>query len=317
MQFGAVIFVSLTLMAVDANTAWLSGVRNVLSVGLQPIQSLASIPSKVNDYVSEALTSEPDVKIAYDNLRNEYFKLKSETLLLRTLQEENAGLRALLDATERLEEKVTLAELMQVNLDRDKHRVSVGQGIKNGVYVGQAVIDDQGVIGQVTEVMPLSSVVVLITDPSHALPVQVKRNGLRTIVRGTGSLSTLLVPYLNQNSDIKEGDILLSSGLGGRFPNGYPVAEVSEVKVIEDEAYIKVSAQPIAKLDRSNHVLLLAREKRASVINETQINLFSAPSSNAADGESDLNESINDESVDQLIEIIPSSEQTSSEVDNE
>lgn len=251
------------LMAADANTSWLVGVRNVLSVGLRPIQSLASVPSTVSNWFSDVISAEPDIKIAYENLRNEYFKLKSETLLLRTLQEENEGLRALLDATERLDERVTLAELMQVNLDRDNHRVSVGQGLSSGVYVGQAVIDDKGVIGQVTEVMPLSSIIVLITDPGHALPVQVERNGLRTIVRGTGSLSRLVVPYLNQNSDIQKGDILLSSGLGGRFPNGYPVAEVSDIKVIEDEAFIQVFASPIGKLDRSNHVLLLSREKRS------------------------------------------------------
>ena len=262
-QFGAVILTSVMLMAADANTSWLVGVRNVLSVGLRPIQSLASVPSTVSNWFSDVISAEPDIKIAYENLRNEYFKLKSETLLLRTLQEENEGLRALLDATERLDERVTLAELMQVNLDRDNHRVSVGQGLSSGVYVGQAVIDDKGVIGQVTEVMPLSSIIVLITDPGHALPVQVERNGLRTIVRGTGSLSRLVVPYLNQNSDIQKGDILLSSGLGGRFPNGYPVAEVSDIKVIEDEAFIQVFASPIGKLDRSNHVLLLSREKRS------------------------------------------------------
>lgn len=269
-QFFLVIFVSLVLMAVDANTAWLNGPRNALSVALRPVQALASVPTNMGNWFSGMLSAEPDVKIAYENLRNEYFKLKSETLLLRTLQEENDGLRALLDATERLEEKVTLAELMQVNLDRDNHRVSIGRGLNSSVYTGQAVIDDQGVIGQVTEVMPLSSIVVLVTDPSHAMPVQVERNGLRTIVRGTGSLSRLDVPYLNQNSDIVEGDILISSGLGGRFPNGYPVAEVSDVRVIEDEAFIQVSATPIAKLDRSNHVLLLSREKR----NSAASNLF-------------------------------------------
>lgn len=265
-QFGLVAFVSLLLMVMDANTSWLSGPRNGLSVVLRPVQIIASVPAALGNWLQGAVLAEPDVKIAYENLRNEYFKLKSETLLLRTLQEENADLRALLDATERLEEKVTLAELMQVNLDRDNHRVSIAQGLSNSIYVGQAVIDDQGVIGQVTEVMPLSSIVVLITDPSHALPVQIKRNGLRTIVRGTGSLSRLVVPYLNQNADIIPGDILLSSGLGGRFPNGYPVAEVIDVTVIEDEAFIQVFAAPIAKLDRSNHVLLLSRE---SVVNES------------------------------------------------
>ena len=258
-------------MVIDANTSWLNGPRNALSVGLRPVQGLASVPSVIGSWFSSSLSAEPDVKIAYENLRSEYFKLKSETLLLRTLQEENEGLRALLDATERLEEKVTLAELMRVNLDRDNHRVSVGRGLSSGVYVGQAVIDDKGVIGQVTEVMPLSSIVVLITDPGHALPVQVERNGLRTIVRGTGSLSRLVVPYLNQNSDIKQGDVLLSSGLGGRFPNGYPVAEVSEVKVIDDEAFIQVYASPIGKLDRSNHVLLLSREKRAGEQTESAV----------------------------------------------
>jgi len=107
--------------------------------------------------------------------------------------------------------------------------------------------------------MPLSSIIVLITDPGHALPVQVERNGLRTVVPGTGSVSLLRVPFLNQNSDITVGDVLISSGMGGRFPNGYPVAVVSDVKVIEDEAFIRVTANPIAKLDRSNHVLLLSR----------------------------------------------------------
>lgn len=259
-QFAIVFVISVTMMMVDSRTTWLNGPRNFLSIALSPIQMLASVPSRIGAYFSSTLTAEPDLQIAYDNLRNEYFKLKSETLLQRTLEEENRDLRALLDASKRLKEKITLAELMDVNLDRDNHRISVGRGLRDGVYIGQAVIDDQGVIGQVTEVMPLNSIIVLITDPSHALPVQVERNGLRTIVNGTGSVSLLRVPYLNQNSDIVVGDVLISSGIGGRFPNGYPVAVVSDIKVIEDEAFIRVTATPIAKLDRSNHVLLLSRE---------------------------------------------------------
>jgi len=258
-QYATVFVISVTMMLIDSRTPWLNAPRNALSILLTPVQWLASVPSSIGGYFTSAITAEPDLNIAYDNLRNEYFKLKSESLLLRTLQEENRDLRALLAASERLKEKITLAELMDVNLDRDNHRVSVGRGIRDGVYVGQAVIDDQGVIGQVTEVMPLSSIIVLITDPGHALPVQVERNGLRTVVHGTGSVSLLRVPFLNQNSDITVGDVLISSGMGGRFPNGYPVAVVSDVKVIEDEAFIRVTANPIAKLDRSNHVLLLSR----------------------------------------------------------
>ncbi|MCH2189978.1 MAG: rod shape-determining protein MreC [Gammaproteobacteria bacterium] len=270
-QFCTMLVTSVVLLLVDSNTSWLNSPRNALSVALRPIQVLASVPSSIGNWVSGTMSAEPDVKIAYENLRSEYFKLKSETLLLRTLQEENAGLRALLDATERLEEKVTLAELMQVSLDRDSHRVSIRQGLSDSVYLGQAVVDDKGVIGQITEVMPLSSVVVLITDPGHAMPVQVERNGLRTIVRGTGSLSTVDVLYLNQNSDIKQGDILLSSGLGERFPNGYPVAQVVDVAIIEDEAFMRVTASPIAKLDRSNHVLLLSREAKNMEVGANQV----------------------------------------------
>lgn len=262
-QYAAVLIISVVMMMIDSQTKWLNAPRNILSVALSPIQSLASIPSSVGRYFTSSLTAEPDLQIAYDNLRNEYFKLKSETLLLRALEEENQSLRNLLAASERLKEKITLAELMDVNLDRDNHRVSVGRGIRDGVYVGQAVIDDQGVIGQVTEVMPLSSIIVLISDPSHALPVQVERNGLRTMVHGTGSVSLLKVPYLNQNSDIAVGDVLVSSGMGARFPNGYPVAVINDVKIIEGDAFIRVTASPIAKLDRSNHVLLLSRQSRS------------------------------------------------------
>lgn len=263
-NYGVVFSVCVALMVMDARTSWLNAPRNVLSVVLSPIQSLASIPATIGRFFGGVISAEPDVKIAYENLRNEYFQLKSETLLLRTLQEENRDLRSLLDASERLKEKITLAELINVSIDPYNHRILVSRGLRNGVYAGQAVIDDQGVIGQVTEVMPISSSIMLITDPGHAMPVQVQRNGLRTVVYGTGSVSLLRIPFLNQNSDISVGDVLISSGLGGRFPNGYPVAVVSDVKVIEDEAFIRVSASPIAKLDRSNHVLLLSREAKQS-----------------------------------------------------
>lgn len=259
-NYSVVCVVALCLMMIDARTSWLSSPRNVLSVILQPVQTIASVPAMVERFFTSAISAEPDVKIAYENLRNEYFQLKSEALLLRSLREENKNLRLLLDASQRLKEKITLGELINVSIDPYNHRVLVGRGLTNGVYVGQTVIDDQGVIGQVTEVMPLNSSVMLITDPSHAMPVQVQRNGLRAFLHGTGNVSLLRVPFLNQNSDIIVGDVLLSSGLGGRFPNGYPVAIVQEVEVIEDEAFVRISASPIAKLDRSNHVLLLSRE---------------------------------------------------------
>jgi len=263
-QFGAVCILAISLMVVDARTNWLVMPRNIMAVAITPVRTLASMPSAIGRTFNSALSAEPDIKLAYDNLRNEYFQLKAETLSLRGLQEENEDLRALLDASQRVKETITLAELINVSIDPYNHSILVGRGLRHGVYGGQAVIDDQGVIGQVVEVMPFNSSVLLITDPSHALPVQVRRTGLRTVVYGTGSKSMLRVPYLNQNSDIQTGDVLISSGLGGRFPNGYPVATVSEVEIIQDEAFMRVSATPIAKLDRSNHVLLLSRDQSSS-----------------------------------------------------
>jgi rod shape-determining protein MreC len=261
LQFGIVGLLALGLLLIDTNTRWLLGPRNVLAVGISPIQYLASAPTRIGRMFAGVLSAEPDIKIAYENLRNEYFQLKAETLLLRTLQDENEGLRSLFDASKRLKEKITLAELINISIDRDNHTLLIGRGLRHGIYVGQAVIDDQGVIGQVTDVMPFNSSVLLITDPGHALPVQVQRTGLRAVAYGTGSLSELRVPFLNQNSDIQVGDMLLSSGLGGRFPSGYPVAKVNKVKVIQEENFLDVAALPIAQLDRSNHVLLLSREK--------------------------------------------------------
>ena len=265
-HFALVAICAVALMVIDARTDKLASARNFLSVIVAPVQILAAVPSRLERWVAGQLTAEPDIKIAYQNLRNEYFQLKSEALLLRALEEENKSLRSMLDASQRIQEKITLAELANVQIDRDQHQILVEKGLRHGVYGGQAVIDDQGIIGQVIDVMPFNSSVMLITDPAHAMPVQVQRTGLRTFVFGTGSVSVLRVPFLNQHADVKTGDVLISSGLGGRFPNGYPVATVTSVKVIEDESFMQITAAPIAKLDRSNHVLLLYREPQEGLL---------------------------------------------------
>lgn len=252
------VFLSILLMTVDARTSWLNPVRDVLSFLVTPVQKIAALPSWASNTFNELLSSEGDVQLAYDNLRKEYFQLKSEMLLMRALERENDNLRALLSASDRLEQSVQMAQLMDVSIDAYQHRLLVNRGIKSGAYIGQAVVDDTGVIGQITEAMPLNSTVTLLTDPSHALPVQVKRNSLRTIVYGTGSISILKVPYLNQNTDIKVGDVLLTSGLGGRFPVGYPVAVVTDIQTVSDEAFMKITAEPLAKANRSNQVLLIS-----------------------------------------------------------
>ena len=259
-QYLFVCVISIALMVLDSRTTVLNTPRDILSIIVQPVQIAASLPVNINRFFSNVMSAEPDVKIAYDNLRTEYFQLKSEALLLRALHEENNNLRVLLNAPLRVDEKITLAELVNVKIDPYSHRFLVDRGLSNDAYVGQAVIDDQGIIGQVTEAMSLSSSVMLITDPNHSIPVQIQRNGMRTVLNGTGSIALLRAPFLNQNSDVMVGDVLLSSGLGGRFPSGYPVAVVKSIDVSGGEAFMRVSATPLANLERSNYVLLLSRK---------------------------------------------------------
>jgi len=249
----------IVLMVMDAQTNWLKSPRDILSLPLGLMQKVAAIPNAIYSVADNIVASDVNIDIAYENLRKEYFQLKSETLLQNSLAQENDTLRGLLNASKRIEDKVVLAELVNVSIDPYNHRVLINKGLRHNVFVGQAIIDDKGVVGQVTEVMPLNSSVMLLTDPSHAIPVQIKRTGQRTVVFGTGNVSLLKVPYLNQNTDIEVGDELYSSGLGARFPSGYPVAKVTNIQSAPDEAFIRISAEPITRLDRSNQVLLISK----------------------------------------------------------
>ena len=147
--------------------------------------------------------------------------------------------------------------VLSVDLDPYRQRFDLNRGLVDGVYVGQALIDATGVVGQVVRVGPLTSEAVLITDADHAVPVAVNRNQLRTIAVGTGDTRRLRLPYLTNNSDIVVGDLLMSSGLGGVFPAGYPVGRVLEVRVRPDQAFADVIAEPVSALDRDREVLLL------------------------------------------------------------
>jgi rod shape-determining protein MreC len=204
------------------------------------------------------LSTDEDETLAYDRLYQEYTHLKADLLRMRSLESENSSLRELLQASRRIQDQVEMAELLEVGLEPYRHRVIVNRGISSGVYVGQPVIDSEGIMGQVTDVMPTQSVVMLITDLGHAIPVQVERSGLRTVAYGSGSTDELKIPYLTQNSDVRVGDTLMSSGLGGRFPNGYPVAVVQQIQVVTGEAFLSVTAKPVAGVDKARHVLLLS-----------------------------------------------------------
>jgi len=188
----------------------------------------------------------------------EYVKLKSDMLRRNAVEKENVYLRALLGVAERADVEMKIAQAVQIDLDPYQHRVLVNKGAASGVFVGQSVLDDLGIVGQVSQVFRSSSVVTLITDPAHTIPVRIQRNGKHILAEGSGDLSSLRIPFLNKNADIVKGDVLETSGLGGRFPGGFPVAQVDGVEAVDGEAFLSISASPVAAVESLNYLLFMS-----------------------------------------------------------
>ena len=222
-----------------------------------PFYWVSNLPNKVESWADNRLMSRDRLIQENESLRTEVLVLKRELQLNASLAAENVRLRELLNAADTLEDRVLIAELIGVAPDPGVHQVIVSRGEEHGVYKGQALLDAHGLMGQVVEVGKKSSKVLLITDTTHALPVQINRNGVRLIAEGIGSLEKIRLPHVANTTDIVEGDILVSSGLGQRFPVGYPVAEVTQVLVDPSRQFAKVIAKPMAKMNRSRHVLLV------------------------------------------------------------
>ncbi len=230
--------------------------RSVLSILVYPVQLLVHIPVDISETLGAHLSSRSRLLKENKLLREENTRLKQRTLKYEALEKENMRLRAFLDNSFKLGENVLVAELLSVTLVPYEHLVLVDKGSRFGIHVGQPVLSAEGVVGQVVRVSPLTSEILLITDPSHAIPVQVNRNGLRAIAVGNGEIDQLEVPNLPNNVDIKPGDLLVSSGLGQVFPPGYPVAEVVEVSPQPARGFAKVLARPKVPLDRIREVLI-------------------------------------------------------------
>ena len=191
------------------------------------------------------------------SLRTQQIMQKIQMQKLAALEAENIRLRELLDASFEVGEKRLIAELMSVNLDPYKHQIVINKGTLDDVFPGQPILDAAGVMGQIVHAGPYTSTAILITDTSHAIPVQVNRNGLRSIAIGSGTINRLELPYIPNNSDILPGDLLVTSGLGGRFPPGYPVATVGAVQHDPGRSFARVMAEPLAQLNQSREVLLV------------------------------------------------------------
>ena len=251
------VLLSVVLMVMDHRYRNLESVRSGLSVIVYPLQLAIELPGSVSDWFSEALSSRRELQEENASLHTQHIMQKVQMQKLAALEAENIRLRGLLDASFEVGEKRLIAELMSVNLDPYKHQIVINKGTLDDVFPGQPILDADGVMGQIVHAGPYTSTAVLITDTSHAIPVQVNRNGLRTIAIGSGTINRLELPYIPNNSDIVPGDLLITSGLGGRFPPGYPVARVGAVQHDPGRSFAQVAAEPLAKLNRSREVLLV------------------------------------------------------------
>ncbi|MCC5860278.1 MAG: rod shape-determining protein MreC [Gammaproteobacteria bacterium] len=245
------------LMITDHRQQHLAAIRDTLSVLLFPLQAVVNLPFATWHWASDATASREALMGELNQLREDRLDLQVQLQRLAALEAENARLRAMMGASRQAADRVLVAEILAVDLDPFRHRFTVNKGNRHGVHVGQALLDANGVLGQVVRVQPLTAEAIMISDADHALPVIVNRNGLRTIAMGTGDTERLSLPFLPNSADIEEGDLLVSSGLGGTFPSGYPVATVRRIERRPGEAFAQISAEPAAGLLRAREVLLV------------------------------------------------------------
>nr|WP_221441952.1 MULTISPECIES: rod shape-determining protein MreC [unclassified Xanthomonas] len=246
---------ALVLIVLDAQADWLARLRSQATVLVQPIWALAGLPGRLGTQVQENAASHAQLVKENRALRNELLIAKARLTRLQTAALDNAQLRELLGVAERRGLDVQLAPILDIDLDPTRQRLVLDAGSRDGVHVGQAVIDAGGLMGQVIAVTPLHSTVLLLTDPDHAVPVTVARNGVRLIVYGRGgSLELRDIPL---SAGVEVGDEIVTSGLGGRFPAGFPVGTISALRPDDTHAFLVGELKPAAKLDRGRDVLLL------------------------------------------------------------
>ena len=248
---------SILLLVVDHRYNHLDAARKAIGATVYPLRVIVDAPVSLWRWLGETTSSRNELQLRNSRLNVERLLTQARLQRFAALEAENARLRAMLEATTRVRDQVRVAEIMSVSSNPFRHVLVVDKGTRDGVFDGQVLIDADGVVGQIIEAGVLSSQGILISDPDHALPVLVNRNGLRTIAVGTGEFDRLDLPFLPNNADIREGDLLVTSGLGGAFPAGYPVAIVASVLRIPQEPFAAVSAEPSAALSRVREIMLI------------------------------------------------------------
>lgn len=255
-------FVSLAvlLMVLDARFRYAESLRQVVALVVYPLQRVALAPAELLGAASGFFTTQVSLTRENEELKSKQLRTANDLLTLEAVRAENAQLRRLLEARERVSRQATLAEILYQGRDPFSRKVFIDKGSRQGIQAGQAAIDDVGVIGQVTRVYPLLAEVTLITDKEQRTPVQVLRNGLRAIVYGGGDGGTLELSYMAANADIQSDDTLVTSGIDATYPAGLPVARVSRIERDAAYTFAKIICVPIAGTDQNRQVLVLSQE---------------------------------------------------------
>ncbi|GAB6263274.1 rod shape-determining protein MreC [Photobacterium sp. CCB-ST2H9] len=251
------LLLSVGLMFADRRLDAFAQVRYVLNSAVAPLQYAANLPREILDGLSSQLSSHQRLLAENKALKRDLLVLQSDVLLLDQLQQENQRLRELLGSPFVRDERKMVAEVMAVDSDPYSHQVMIDKGHVDGVYEGQPVINDKGIVGQVSYVGAHNSRVLLLIDPTHAIPVQVVRNDIRVIASGSGEQDQIQLEHVPSSTDIKVGDLLVTSGLGGRYPEGYPVARVTEFSFDNKRPFAQIKAMPTVQFDRLRYLLLV------------------------------------------------------------
>ena len=255
-QTRLLVAVVLSIILIGSNHM-LEPLRNSLSTLLTPLQYLASIPGQILDYSAENIATREMLEKQNKQLMRQQLMMSERLQRFEHLYQENERLRTLLKSPIRMDTQKKVAEVIEVANDPFHQYVVLNSGTDDGVFVGQPVIDGQGVVGQVVQVDKFTSRVLLLSDTTHGLPVRITRNDVRLIANGTGELDVIELKHVAKSTDVRVGDLLVTSGLGHRFPEGYPVARVTKVIKDAGQTYAQVLAQPLAALDRIRYVLLI------------------------------------------------------------
>lgn len=285
-KFIIAIFFAVVLILVDKHFSPFVKIRSYLDSIISPVYHIVNGPVGVLDGVSDMFTNKNELLVRNKALQKELITKNSDLLLLAQLKSENNRLRKLLGSPLRADEMKMVTQVLSTDSGPYSDQIVIDKGSQDGVYIGQPVIDERGVIGQVYAIAQKSSRVILLCDPQHGLPVQVLRNDLRTVAVGNGCKEPLTLEFLPNDIDIQVGDVLVTSGLDGRFPEGYPVATVTDVKNDTERGKMLISATPSAGLNRLRYLLLLWSEpEKGSEENKPENNETAPQNVNAISGQ--------------------------------